>query len=181
MIPLAIPLNLPSILLDDIKLTSYKFYFVLNKNFYHKFLNTDVINLINSLGVEVTAAEYFYKNHKNVGLGSHVDDLVNKDFVKINWIYGDLNASMLWRLPLDNYPGEVNKNFGGHSYLYFPPDRTIDMKSIVIHSPSIVQVGIPHTITNISTERWAVSLTVKRDGQYISMDESIDLFRDYIG
>ena len=55
------------------------------------------------------------------------------------------------------------------------------MKSIVIHSPSIVQVGIPHTITNISTERWAVSLTVKRDGQYISMDESIDLFRDYIG
>jgi len=181
MIELAIPLNLPSILLPDFKISTFKFYFVVHKIFFNKILNYDVISIINNLNLKIDTVELFYKNSKNVGPGSHIDDVVNKDFVKINWVYGDLNAVMLWRLPLDNYPGEINKNFGGHSYLYFPPDKTIDLKSIIIHSPSIVQVGVPHTITNISTERWAISLTVKRDGQYISMDEAIDLFKDYIG
>lgn len=177
---LAVSLNLPNILLNNVNLTSYKFYFVLNNNHYYRFLNKSVLETIYKLGIEIPAIEFFYKNKNNVGKGAHIDDLLCKDFVKLNWVYGDEHAFMEWREPLNCFEGYQSTNFAGYKYLYFPPEFTETVKSLKIKSPSLVQVGIPHTITNIVEDRWAISFTLKYNGNFITMYQAIDLFKNYV-
>jgi len=171
----SIPLNLPSILSNTINLNNFCFYFVLNKSLYSKFLNIEVLEQLNKLEVEISSVEFFYKNSNNVGPGAHVDDLYTTDFIKLNWIYGDLTAKMVWYKPIENFRGLVSSHHT-INYLYFPPDRITEIHSEILQSPSIVQVGIPHSIKNISSERWAISLTLTKNGQFIDINNAFHLF-----
>jgi len=171
----SIPLNLPSILSNKINLNNFCFYFVLNKSLYTKFLNIEVLEQLNKLEVEISSVEFFYKNSTNVGPGAHVDDLYTTDLVKLNWIYGDATAKMVWYIPIENFQGVVSSH---HKtiYLYFPQDKITEIHSEILQSPSIVQVGIPHTIKNINSERWAISLTLRKNGQFIDINNAFHLF-----
>ena len=106
----SIPLNLPSILSNKINLNNFCFYFVLNKSLYTKFLNIEVLEQLNKLEVEISSVEFFYKNSTNVGPGAHVDDLYTTDLVKLNWIYGDATAKMVWYIPIENFQGVVSSH-----------------------------------------------------------------------
>lgn len=171
----SIPLKLSGILSKTVNLHNFCFYFVLNKSLYSKFLNIDVLEQINQLELEVSSVEFFYKTPNNVGPGAHVDDLNQTDFIKINWIYGDESAKMVWYKPIENFQGVVSSHHN-ISYLYFPPDRITEIHSEILQSPSIVQVGIPHTIKNVCSERWAVSLTLRKNGQFIDINNAFHLF-----
>ena len=45
----------------------------------------------------------------------------------------------------------------------------------------IVQIGMPHDVTNVNVPRLCVSVALAREnGKRLTMDESIEIFKDYI-
>lgn len=176
----AVPLKLGEILLPSVNLEDYKNYSVLQRNQYTNFLQIEILNILSELDIYIQSVEVFYKNAYNVGTGMHVDDVTCKDFVKINWVYGDRDATMEWFEPICSYNGIISKNPSGHPYLYFDNKFMTCLHKESIKSPSIVQVGIPHTIRNITLDRWAVSVTIRKNNKYLSMEKAEEIFNSFI-
>jgi hypothetical protein len=55
------------------------------------------------------------------------------------------------------------------------------IESAPIKNPTIVQVGVPHNVINVTEDRLCVSLVIAKKGlrQKVRMQQALDIFKDY--
>jgi hypothetical protein len=141
-------------------------------------VNPDLISLFKTKDIEIQLIECFYRkpNHRS---SIHVD-LYGGDYIKFNWIYGGKNSLMRWF--------EVNEGISNNSTLttintpYIPyKDNEVTQKCITKTGPGtyIVQVGVPHQAINFNEPRHCLSMVPCIDGNRITMDQALNLFKEF--
>ena len=134
-------------------------------------LNLNYVEFLKSVGIFVSWIDVFYKKASELKAnGIHTDDFgrdcpdENKggDYVKINYIYGGKDSIMQWWKPNIS---SVNKmpliSSGGRPYLPYTEDEVDLVYESPLRGPSLVQVGVPHSIYNPIEERWAVCFVLR--------------------
>ena len=92
-------------------------------------------------------------------MGIHTDRTFG-DWGKINWIYGGEGYQMHWYKPIASSSLSHAETKVHSRYDLYEPDQVQKLYSTVPQSPSIVQVGVPHNITNPGQERWCYSMVI---------------------
>ncbi len=127
-----------------------------------KKINLDVINkefkeVLSSLNLTINHIESFYKP-ATAGFSMVHIDLLGGDISKINWIFGGKDSSMNW---FESLPGKAvvqSTNSIGAKYLVANKEDIVLIDSCKLKSPSLVQVGILHNVTNLVEDRFCVSV-----------------------
>jgi len=153
----------------------------------YEFLHPDLINFFKIRGIHLIGVEVFY-TAPNGRLGIHSDITSVGDVAKINWIYGGDASLMHWYRLNDSYnPEAIDAHRTRPSVVKSPSLRFLKTEvdlahSQFVNSPSIVQVGQPHNITNGPTDRICISTifvsieTRKR----LTVAEATEIFREYV-
>ena len=119
-------------------------------------LNQDIIQLIEDRGLCFSHWELFY-TPPNRHLRVHIDGPAPSNTVKLNWTLGGAGSRMMWwKLK----PGrELTRAITiiGTSYLHVDQASCSLLKTIVIGHPTMVNVGVPHSVINRSEPRWCLS------------------------
>ena len=177
----------------DLKLTSDVFT---NKDYYYhlrlgrhvnvdnKMFNRELIEIFDSLGLRITYSESFFRTTMNSKIYAvHKDAPGSNDAAKINWVFGGEDSLMDWYRPIRNSTTDTNSIAeNGIEYAAF------DLKDVeLVHQqrvgcPSIIQSGIPHGVTLGKRPRHCIAIFVKykNSKEYISFDEALEIFKDFI-
>ena len=142
-----------------------------------KLINEKIFHFFESLNLKISFVETFYKTPE--ASGSIHTDSVGGDYVKLNWIFGAGDSEMCWYRPkagLEKKPLFTDTNT---RYLSYSQDEVEEITRIKLKNPTLVQVGIPHNIVNVTEDRYCVSI-IFENGKRPSMQESIEIFKDYI-
>jgi len=146
-----------------------------------EFLNPLIVEWFRLLSLEIVLVEVFYSRPKLIS-GIHTDS-TGSDINKINWVYGGSNCEMKWYSLKDS---EVKKPasitpINTRYQLYSFNEVNLEC-SRVLHSPSLVNVGVPHNVCNHDEDRWCVSVVYQftKSKQRPTMQQALDIFKDYI-
>jgi hypothetical protein len=143
------------------------------------YLNPNLVDLFESLGIIVTQVETFYLP-PSIDSGIHVDNL-GGDFTKINWIFKGRKSKMNWYEPLTPDSGITKTMEKGTLYRYFEHSQCKKIYEHEIQGSAIIQAGVPHNITTQDEERICVSLSYRQRGiQLLTMEETLETFREYL-
>ena len=124
-------------------------------------------------GVSVSLLETFYSKPDYVQ-GIHIDG-IGGDYSKLNWIYGCTNSLMHWYKLKDGVVVDIKTNTIGKQYSEYNRTQLKLLHSHSVGRPSLVQVGIPHNISNKQEDRLCISLAIFKDNTRLSMQQAIDL------
>lgn len=141
-------------------------------------INPEIINFFNSLSVRISAAEAFWSPPGFCGR-AHVDS-AGGDYVKLNWILSGTDSQMLWYSVADSANNAAEVTAIGTSTVAYTPEQVTLQYQTKLHSPSIVQVGVPHHIVNGNSARLCISVIIKQQGQRSTMAQARTIFSDYI-
>ena len=140
-----------------------------------QYLNIDLKNLLLELGLETISLDYLYKP---AGFVSTVhSDILGGDFTKIIWNYSTGNST--WNWYSTNAEGDIASD---QPCIRYSLDDVTLLHSQVVVSPSLVQVGIPHNMTNITDVHRTIGVCFARplSGSRPTWQESISLFQNYL-
>jgi hypothetical protein len=138
-------------------------------------LNPEIISFVQSLGLRILLAEHFYTPP---GVFSPIHtDLWGGDFTKINYIFGGKDSTMQWYNVKDTVPKKKDPT----PYVVYDINDVDLVHTSPIGFPTIVQVGTPHNVQNYDEPRHCISVVLKnKNNQRLTMQESIDIFQQYI-
>lgn len=126
-----------------------------------KDINPYWIKKIENHNMRVVRVELFYGPKEfPYTMGIHIDHAYG-DRAKINWIYGGEGSLMHWYRALAPHSKQVLATPVHSNYTLYEPDEVRLLHSTVVETPSIVQSGIPHNITNPGRERWCYSMVIE--------------------
>ncbi len=96
---------------------------------------------------------------------------------KINWIYGAPGSRMVWYEPTSSdYMGKDHVTKAGTVSRVFEMEMISKVFEIEPRSPSLLNVGRPHTVVNDTPhQRWCFSYTIRdlRSGHILQWPEAI--------
>jgi hypothetical protein len=167
----------------------------LNKNFnYRKILlkhskipieeclSTEILDFFQSLNVEITSTELFFKMPNLLYDTIHTDDAGVSDRARMNYIIEDTNSLMGFFKPKCSDSGYLATGVaGGKPIRYFLSDVDLIYKH-TIKKPSIIQTAIPHGILNPYGIRYSLAIYFlnKRNNSRVQFNESREIFQNYI-
>jgi hypothetical protein len=110
------------------------------------------------------------------------------DLVKINYVFDNNDAMMHWhQLPKDYV---IDATYTGYktTVTYVPESDTTIAHSAKIEKPSLVNVGVPHSVDNSSNEqgRWCICLFPNyknvegRVTKRVLFNEALEIFKGYV-
>lgn len=145
------------------------------------FLHHDFIQIFQDKGLVISHLESFY-SQENFIMPIHMDKDSNNDMTKINFIWGGLDSYMSWyKIKDTSIPASYLETHNKTGYLSYPESNLDHMFSMPVHSPSLVQVGLPHNITNFSQKRLCLSIVFKdKNFNNITMTKALELFKEYL-
>jgi len=121
----------------------------------------------------IPKAEVFYIP-PGESLPIHVDsDKFSMD-CKLNWVFG--GGQMLWFKPNEDVPLRYHTTPIGSKYLLFNIDDCVQVYQEDIGVPSLVNVGIPHSVRNdTDASRWCISHNIGcvQQGRQIQWHEAV--------
>ena len=161
------------------------FEYNLHRHVDSKFLNSDLVDLIQSLGLTVIWSECFFTNPNQFG-GIHVDGgidghpVINNDLAKLNFVLGGKDSTMLWYTSkVVNHA--VSRNYINSKYIRYDINQVDCVYEAVVGFPSLLQAGIPHNIKNGPEGRFCLSLSFcDSNNTLLGMSQAQEIFKDYI-
>ena len=142
-------------------------------------LHPDFKEFLKSKNVYAHHVEAFY-SPPNFEQPIHIDDQ-GGDYTKINFVWGGTDSIMHWYTPKEGLTIEPKVTPIDTKYFGFEKDEVNLLESAVVHSPSLIQVGIPHNITNPNEHRLCVSVVIcHNDESRITMQEASSIFSEYL-
>jgi hypothetical protein len=91
----------------------------------------------------------------------HVDGGTLSNLCKLNWVYGGAGSKMLWWKPKPGMEMLAGVTPIGTPYLFADQRNCVMVKSASIGQPTLVNVGVPHSVLNSGAEeRWCLSTVV---------------------
>jgi hypothetical protein len=153
-----------------------------------KYEGDQVINSwLNTFDLAVAYSEAFY-TPPGMTLGIHTDGRDKSgpysNRCKINWIYGAPTSVMKWFAPIsDEYTGIDHVTKAGTVSRVFEKHMIKEVFSSKLKSPSLLNVGRPHTVVNDTPEqRWCFSYTIRnlRNGGILQWSDAIKILDSVI-
>jgi hypothetical protein len=143
-------------------------------------VNPKLISVLDSVNIHVDFAESFYSVPYYVQR-IHTDNS-GGDYVKLNFVYGGKESKMQWFTIKENIVIPDRKiTLAGTNYVPWYKNQVNLVESTELVSPSIVQVGTPHSVVNRSEFRLCISLllvdSIKK--HRLTMEEACDRLHDY--
>lgn len=171
-----IPLFNESITFDDFPKTNIS---IID---HKKYLHNNIFELLDSLNLKVHHVETFFKTsgaHKESRI--HIDGPLG-DYIKLNWVFRSGDSQMCWYSPKIKSNKPILKTKTGTPYILYNRYEVDEIEKTIIQNPTLVQVGIPHNIINITESRLCVSIILhdKDTDQRLTMKESISRFKNYL-
>jgi hypothetical protein len=144
-------------------------------------MNGQLVSFFNSLGLSIRLVEIFYRP-ANTKSRIHIDTEKPGDFSKLNWVYGGEGSVMNWYREKESYTGLLDTTGISTYAVYYNKDDVILAHSIEVGQPSLVQVGVPHSVDNITSDRFCVSVVFEYTESSVrpTFAEAYDLFKNYI-
>lgn len=117
--------------------------------------------------------------------GIHIDGNQISDRATMNWIVQGESSLMHWYELKDSTEiTELEQTQAGTPYTRYTQDKVNIVHSQVVTYPSIVQVGIPHNITNYGSEpRWCISCdisTKEKPTSGLTYQQALEIFKVWI-
>lgn len=171
---LDIPLFKEGITFRDIPKTSIA---MLDKE---KYLNNKIFTFFDSLDLKIFFVETFFKTSEHCG-GIHVDGN-GGDYTKLNWVFGGGDSKMCWYEPIDKTPKPKVKTATGTSCISYSRDQVNEIEKTIIKNPTLIQVGVPHSVIDVTEDRYCVSILYqnKNNNMRPTMLRSIQTFKNYL-
>jgi len=151
----------------------------------HESINLDQINpeiktLLRNLGITVSWIEIFYRKPKQ-NSKIHVDNMLS-DFTKINWVYKGIHSRMFWFNVKDRAISKTaSTTIVNTKYITYDFSEVNFVHSTSIFGPALVQVGIPHLISNPVEDRYCLSFTLTDlEGNRLTMERAQQLLVNHI-
>jgi hypothetical protein len=144
------------------------------------YIHPSMIDLLKSKNVYISHIESFFLR-PNINLPIHVDD-GGGDYVKINYVIGGKDSLMHWYQINPGVHVKPKTTTINTQYFSFKKDQVELVDCTTIDPVSIVQVGIPHNITNTINHRLCISMCISHwhNQQRLTMSEAVDIFSEYI-
>jgi len=141
-------------------------------------ISSKFLDWVDSLDIVLDHAEVFFSIPGNTYM-IHQDHHSLIDFPKINWVYGVLDSHMNWFKP--KVVGESANTTLSTPFVKYSPTDVELLYSTSIASPSLVQAGIPHNISNVNGFRWCISTVYTyRDKRLIPWNDMIKILSPYL-
>jgi hypothetical protein len=147
------------------------------------FVNPKLKSFMDQRNIMVSLVDIFYcgpyEAHPIHVDQPHVDQFVENDYVRINWIYGGEGSEMKW-YKFRNHIDQLDRHKVQH--IVYGPDDVECIHSQAISGPHLVQVGIPHTVQNQDQKRHSICADIihKDTGRRITMNQALNIFKDLI-
>ena len=124
-------------------------------------IDPHLLNFLYQLDLTVFHAEAFYTVPKGK-LFIHIDSDRLSDNCKLNWVYGGSGSTMeWWERNNPNEPLTHKLTDIGTKYIFFDRNKCTKVWEEEIGQPSLVNVGIPHSVNNPNDEgRWCLSFVI---------------------
>lgn len=127
-------------------------------------IDQTLLNFLHGIDLTVFHFEIFYAApNKPNGTNIHADQTLD-NHCKINFVFGGQGSVMNWYLPKPNQQPTSNTSIGNTPALRFTKDEVDLVYSAQLCNgiPWLVNVGVPHNVTNAGTEpRWCLSYVLK--------------------
>jgi hypothetical protein len=145
-------------------------------------LSDDIIKFFADHGFIVTFVDIFYRP-AGVGSRIHSDTEKRGDYAKLNWVYGGEGSIMNWYTPNQNEMGITDETVVSTYAVYYKPEEVTLAHSQIIGTPTLVQVGVPHSVdNNVIADRYCVSIAYNytEPRNRPTFNESYEIFKNYI-
>jgi hypothetical protein len=145
-------------------------------------VNPELISLLTSKEMIPVACDYFVREPYDemfIHVDGPPDPIGGKG--KLNWVYGqDDNSKMNWFEPIDKNKYKTY-HYGIPLTIYDKDNVRVVESSVIAGTPSLVNVGEPHNITNGANRRLCICLYLndKRTNAAPTWDRCIEVFREY--
>jgi hypothetical protein len=148
-------------------------------------VNPDLLDWFEDRGMYLKNADIFC-SPPNFTLGIHVDGVRRDNAIATNWAYETKNTPgiMQWWEPKPEFvnPSDLKpEEHGAYSISTTPyalawlPEQCNLLHESVVGNPSLVNIGIPHSMTNGRHQRYAISMTWKNfNGVDMQWDEAYE-------
>lgn len=145
-----------------------------------QYINEEILNFFDSLNLTLLLVESFFKRPGATG-NIHVDAM-GGDYAKLNWVFGGGDSKMCWYDPHNKSVKPIFKTSTGTPYIAYTHDQVDRIEVTAIRNPTLVQVGIPHNIINVTEDRFCVSFVFKDKptNRRLTMNESRDRFKEFL-
>jgi len=183
-----IPLFLDTVIIDRLKNpeTSYQSKnpsFINRGQLTRSEFNPKLIAWLEAKGLSHVASDFFYRTPWDVDQ-IHTDGLP-RDVGKLNWVFGqdDQNSKMFWYSMKKDRPSQVgNTSFGTPWATFDEEDLILEESAVIKGTPTLVNIGVPHTIKNGSLARLCITMHLRDHltGEQPTWARCIELFQSEI-
>jgi hypothetical protein len=165
---------------------------LIEKEHKRELLHPDLLKIFDDLKLKIWLITIFYKlpdeSNAEGGYNIHVDgdpfldaDKQLRDVTKINWVFNPGISVMNWYTPKEGIDRGVSTSVVKTYYLKYTRDEVNLEHTYALNNTHIVQVGMPHDVTNVVEPRLCVSVALsQQNGKRPTMEESIKIFKDYL-
>ena len=148
----------------------------------NELLSDEVVKFFTDHRLTINFVEVFYRP---AGVNSyiHIDTQEPGDYVKLNWVFGGEGSIMCWYAIKENCKGTPQKTSISTYAIHYSLDDVMLLHSQTVGQPTLVQVGIPHSVNNNNlTERFCVSIIFGHTAQLgrPTFNSVYEIFKNYI-
>ena len=146
---------------------------------HHNDYDEELRFVLNQFDLDVKHGEMFY-SPPGYELPIHIDDKhQGRSHSKLNWVFGARGSVMQWWSIKNGYQPEKKTTEIGTTYFLFDKQHCDLVGEAEVGQPSLVNVGIPHSIINNTNEgRWCISymLREKNTTQNLQWEVAVQKF-----
>ena len=149
-------------------------------------INKEFIDWLASLQIEIGKAELFHLKANPINEGDynklpiHLDDDNFDNHVKINFVYCDTPSKMNWFVCKDASKLKCLKTPTGTDYILAEEEDCELVFSAQVGQPSLVNVGMLHSISAVESERHCFSFPLIKDGKPLCWEQAKEIFKEYV-
>lgn len=149
-----------------------------------KLITKEFRDWIESLGLAIGSSEVFHIRPNDAGHLDHIpihnDATEFNNHVKINFVYSDTASTMNWYTYKDTDLLETLTTPIGTGYITTPRDNCKLVYSAEVGRPSLVNTGMLHDVSPVTSTRYCFSFPLLQNGQRLIWENAVNIFQEYI-
>lgn len=155
-------------------------------------MGDEFVQLLASRGLYASHIALFHTPPRRL-LPIHTDTYIIPHFAKLNFVYGAAGSRMFWYKLKPGYVivpqvTDDQKKYrtptgSNVAYVSIPGSECFPVASTAIGTPTLVDVGVPHSVLNNTDEhRWCISIPLRslKDDHVLEFNEAREAFQDLV-